>query len=114
MIVTKANDLASKIHDGMPVLLQLSDFDGWLAGNAGSELLKPAANDYLQDSSRAAGDDPTADCCTGGQNRGQHAAVHEMSYKSDLCLKVLKSQFDGPTRLIHPFVTYVRNRTDAE
>jgi putative SOS response-associated peptidase YedK len=31
----------------MPVLLQSSDFDGWLA-NAGSELLKPAANDYLQ------------------------------------------------------------------
>jgi putative SOS response-associated peptidase YedK len=32
----------------MPALLQSSDFDGWLAGNAGSELLKPAANDYLQ------------------------------------------------------------------
>jgi putative SOS response-associated peptidase YedK len=30
-------------HDRMPVLLQPSDFDGWVAGNAGSELLKPAA-----------------------------------------------------------------------
>jgi putative SOS response-associated peptidase YedK len=51
----------------MPVLLQPSDFDGWLAANAGGELLKPAANDYLQawpvsrrvNSSRAPGDDPT-------------------------------------------------------
>ena len=67
MIITNANDLASKIHDGMPVLVQPKDFDGWLVGNAGTELLKPAANDYLQvwpvsrqvNSSRAPGDDPT-------------------------------------------------------
>src|SRR5450759_4631317 len=67
MIITNANDLASKIHDRMPVLLQPKDFDGWLVGNAGTELLKPAANDYLQawpvsrrvNSSRAPGDDPT-------------------------------------------------------
>ena len=67
MLITNANDLASKIHDRMPVLLQPGDFDRWLAGNAGSELLKPAANDYLQtwpvsrrvNSSRAPGDDPT-------------------------------------------------------
>jgi putative SOS response-associated peptidase YedK len=53
-------------HDWMPVLLKSSDFDGWLA-NAGGELLKPAANDYLQawpvsrrvNSSRAPGYDPT-------------------------------------------------------
>jgi hypothetical protein len=53
-------------HERMPVLLKSSDFDGWLA-NAGGELLKPAANDYLQawlvsrrvNSSRAPGDDPT-------------------------------------------------------
>jgi putative SOS response-associated peptidase YedK len=43
MIITNANDLASKIHDRMPVLLQPSDFDRWLTGNAGIELLKPAA-----------------------------------------------------------------------
>jgi putative SOS response-associated peptidase YedK len=67
MIITNSNDLAAKVHDRMPVLLQPSDFDGWLAGNAGSELLKPAADDYLQawpvsrraNSSRAPGDDPT-------------------------------------------------------
>jgi putative SOS response-associated peptidase YedK len=67
MIITSANDLASKIHDRMPVLLQPRDSDHWLAGNAGTELLKPAPNDYLQtwpvsrrvNSSRASGDDPT-------------------------------------------------------
>jgi putative SOS response-associated peptidase YedK len=37
MLITNANELASKIHDRMPVLLQPSDFDGWLAGNAGSD-----------------------------------------------------------------------------
>ena len=48
MIITGANELASKIHDRMPVLLQPKDFDSWLAGNAGTELLKPAPDDYLQ------------------------------------------------------------------
>jgi putative SOS response-associated peptidase YedK len=51
----------------MPALLQPKDFDGWLAGKAGTELLKPAPNDYLQvwplsrrvNSARAPGDDPT-------------------------------------------------------
>jgi putative SOS response-associated peptidase YedK len=66
MIVTNANELAAKIHDRMPVLLQPKDFNSWLAGSAGSELLKPAPNDYLQtwpvsrrvNSSLAPGDDP--------------------------------------------------------
>jgi putative SOS response-associated peptidase YedK len=61
MIVTAANDLA-----GMPVLLQPKNFDDWLTGKAGTELLKPAANDYLQtwpvsrqvNSSRALSDNP--------------------------------------------------------
>jgi putative SOS response-associated peptidase YedK len=51
----------------MPVLLEPKDFDRWLAATAGTELLKLAANDYLQawpvsrrvNSSRAPGDDPT-------------------------------------------------------
>jgi putative SOS response-associated peptidase YedK len=51
----------------MPVLLQPKDFDGWLTGTAGAELLKRTANDYLQtwpvsrrvNSSRAPSDDPT-------------------------------------------------------
>jgi putative SOS response-associated peptidase YedK len=60
-------NLASKIHDRMPVLLQPNDFDRWLAGTGGTELLKPAPYDYLQtwpvsrrvNSSLAPGDDPT-------------------------------------------------------
>jgi putative SOS response-associated peptidase YedK len=67
MIVTDANDLASKMHDRMPVLLQPKDFENWLTGKAGIELFRPAANDYLQvwpvsrrvNSSRAASDDQT-------------------------------------------------------
>ncbi len=67
IIITSANGLATKVHDRMPVLLQPKDFDYWLAGSAGTELLKPAPNDYLQvwpvsrrvNRSRAAGDDPT-------------------------------------------------------
>ena len=55
------------VHDRMPVLLQPKNFDRWLAGTAGTELLRPAPNDYLQawpvsrrmNSSRAPSDDPT-------------------------------------------------------
>ena len=67
MLITNANELVAKVHDRMPVLLQPTDFDGWLTGTADAELLKPAANDYLQawpvsrrvNSSRASSDDPT-------------------------------------------------------
>jgi putative SOS response-associated peptidase YedK len=62
MIVTNANALAGKVHDRMPVLLQPEDFPRWLAGTAGAELFKPAANDYLQTwpvSRRAPSDDQT-------------------------------------------------------
>jgi putative SOS response-associated peptidase YedK len=67
MIITTANEFVSKIHDRMPVLLQPKDFDAWLTGHAGTERLRPAANDYLQmwpvsrrvNSSRAPSDDPT-------------------------------------------------------
>lgn len=66
MIITEANNLVSKLHDRMPVLLQPKDFEPWLTGNAGTELFRPAANDYLQtwpvsrnvNSSRAPDDDP--------------------------------------------------------
>jgi putative SOS response-associated peptidase YedK len=37
MLITNANELASKIHDRMPVLLQPNDFDGWLTGTAGAK-----------------------------------------------------------------------------
>jgi len=67
MIVTGANDLASKIHDRMPVLLVPKDFENWLTGKAGIDLFRPAPDDYLQvwpvsrrvNTSRAAGDDQT-------------------------------------------------------
>ncbi len=66
IMIANANALAAKVHDRMPVLLQPQDFDRWLSGTAGTELLKPAPDDYLQvwpvarrvNSSRAAGDDP--------------------------------------------------------
>lgn len=67
MIIANASEFAGEVHDRMPVLLQPSDFDAWLSGSAGVELLKPAANDLLQrwpvsarvNSSRAPSDDPT-------------------------------------------------------
>jgi putative SOS response-associated peptidase YedK len=67
MIVTNANSLAGKVHDRMPVLLQLEDFPRWLAGSNATEMLKPAPDDYLEvwpvsrrvNSSRAPNDDPT-------------------------------------------------------
>ena len=66
MIVTNANALAAKVHSRMPVLLQPQDFDNWLSGTAGAELLKAVPDDYLQtwtvsrrvNSSRTPGDDP--------------------------------------------------------
>ncbi len=66
IIITNANALAAKVHGRTPVLLQPQDFDRWLSGTAGTELLSPAPDDYLQvwpvsrrvNSSRAAGEDP--------------------------------------------------------
>jgi putative SOS response-associated peptidase YedK len=67
MIVTGANDFVGQVHDRMPVLLQPHDFDAWLSGKSGIELLKPAPNDLLQrwpvskrvNASRAPDDDAT-------------------------------------------------------
>ena len=67
MIITEANKLVSKIHDRMPVLLTPYQFDAWLSGSAGPEVLKPWAHSSLQaypvsrrvNSSRAPSDDPT-------------------------------------------------------
>jgi putative SOS response-associated peptidase YedK len=65
--VPSTPDLAAKVHDRMPVLLQPNDYDRWLACTSGTELLRPAPNDYFQvwplsrrvNSSRAPSDDPT-------------------------------------------------------
>ena len=51
----------------MPAWLAEKDFERWLGGEAGTELLKPAADDLLQrwlvskrvNSSKARADDPT-------------------------------------------------------
>jgi putative SOS response-associated peptidase YedK len=67
MIITEPNGFVGEVHDGMPVLLAEEDFDRWLSGTAGVELLKPAPDNMLQrwpvskrvNSSRAPADDPT-------------------------------------------------------
>lgn len=67
MIITTANELVGKIHDRMPALLTPYQFNSWLSGGAGSELLRPWDQRSLQmypvsrkvNSSKAAGDDPT-------------------------------------------------------
>jgi putative SOS response-associated peptidase YedK len=67
MIISAPNNFVANVHDRMPVLLQPKDFDSWLTGKAGKELLVPANENYLQrwpvskrvNSSRADGDDAT-------------------------------------------------------
>jgi putative SOS response-associated peptidase YedK len=67
MIITKPNAFVAEVHDRMLVLLAEKDFELWLSGDAGVELLKPAPNDLLQrwavskrvNSSKAPADDPT-------------------------------------------------------
>jgi putative SOS response-associated peptidase YedK len=67
MVICGPNDFVAEVHDRMPVLLTEKDFEPWLSGTAGIELLKPAPNDLLQkwpvskrvNSSRASDDDPT-------------------------------------------------------
>ena len=67
MIITEPNRFVAEVHDRMPVLLAEEDFEQWLSGKAGLELLKPAPNDVLQkwpvsrrvNSSRASDDDLT-------------------------------------------------------
>jgi putative SOS response-associated peptidase YedK len=67
MIITEPNAFVAEVHDRMPVLLQPDQFDGWLDGSAGKEILKPAPEDMLRkwpvsqriNSSRGPGDDPT-------------------------------------------------------
>jgi putative SOS response-associated peptidase YedK len=67
MIITEPNEFVAELHDRMPVLLAEKDFESWLNGRVGMELLKPAANDLLQrwpvsrrvNSSRAPAEDAT-------------------------------------------------------
>ena len=67
MIVTEANQFVAELHDRMPVILEPEQFEPWLTGAAGLDILKPAANDVLQcwpvsqrvNSSKADKDDAT-------------------------------------------------------
>jgi putative SOS response-associated peptidase YedK len=66
-VITDANEFVAEVHDRMPVVLEPYQFEPWLSGRTGVELLKPAANDVLQrwpvskrvNSSRASDDDAT-------------------------------------------------------
>ena len=65
MIITEPNDFVRHAHDGMPALLSERDFEPWLSGAAGLQVLRPAPNELLArwpvskrvNSSRAADDD---------------------------------------------------------
>ena len=67
MIITEPNGFVGEVHDRMPVLLAEDQFEPWLSGAAGVELLKPAPDDMLQrwtvskrvNSSKAPAEDPT-------------------------------------------------------
>jgi putative SOS response-associated peptidase YedK len=67
MIITEPNKFVAEVHDRMPVLLQPDEFDAWLDGTSGKEVLKPANENLLRkwpvskrvNSSRADGSDPT-------------------------------------------------------
>jgi putative SOS response-associated peptidase YedK len=48
IIVTNANALTGTIHNRMPVVLHKADIGSWLKGTAGTELLRPAAEDRLR------------------------------------------------------------------
>jgi putative SOS response-associated peptidase YedK len=48
MVITDANEFVGEVHDRMPVVLEPDQFEPWLTGRAGLELLKPAGNDVLQ------------------------------------------------------------------
>jgi len=48
IIVRDANALTRPIHDRMPVVLDKADIGRWLNGEAGSELLRPVAEDRLR------------------------------------------------------------------
>ncbi len=48
MVITDANEVIGELHDRMPVILEQDQFEPWLSGAAGVEILTPAANDVLQ------------------------------------------------------------------
>lgn len=67
MIITEPNKFVAEVHDRMPVILEREQFETWLSGEGGTEMLRPANDDVLQrvavskriNSSRTNGDDRT-------------------------------------------------------
>jgi len=65
MIITEANQFVRELHDRMPVILEPAQFEPWLTGAIGLDMLKRARDDALQcwpvsrrvNSSRATDDD---------------------------------------------------------
>ena len=49
VIVSGASRWMEPYHDRMPVLLAERDFDAWLSGEAGPDVLKPAAESALRE-----------------------------------------------------------------
>lgn len=49
IIVSGASAWMEPYHDRMPVLLEAKDFDGWLDGSLGPDVLKPASADALRE-----------------------------------------------------------------
>jgi putative SOS response-associated peptidase YedK len=47
MIITEPNKIAAKVHDRMPVLLAPNQFESWLSGKAGTEILRPAPDKMI-------------------------------------------------------------------
>ena len=48
IIVTSANRFMGEIHDRMPVFVEPRDYEAWLSGQSGEEVLQPAREDFLQ------------------------------------------------------------------
>jgi len=67
MIIIEPNAFVAEVDDRVPALLAEKDFEPWLSGEAGVELLRPAPDDLLQrwpvskrvNSSKAPADDPS-------------------------------------------------------
>jgi putative SOS response-associated peptidase YedK len=66
MIITAGNAFIRAVHHQMPALLRNEDFERWLSGAAGTDVLKPADEDYLRmravpgDASQDRGDRPSS------------------------------------------------------
>lgn len=48
IIVTTANKLLRRFGKLMPVIVDPGDYEGWLSGDGGEELLKPCPDDWLR------------------------------------------------------------------